>query len=63
MQELMIMTILLHRHYEFRLEPGFVVEPDPLITQRPKHGMKVVIRPRRGKSLLRPVHVERVREL
>ncbi len=47
-QELMIMMILFHRHYQFHLQPGFVVEPDPLITLRPKHGMKLVISPRRS---------------
>ena len=46
LQELMIMTILFHRSYQFRLEPGFVVEPDPLITLRPKHGMRLLVRPR-----------------
>ena len=47
MQELMIMTILLHRHYRFRLEPGFSVKPDPLITLRPKDGMRVIVGLRR----------------
>jgi cytochrome P450 len=41
LQELMIMTILFHREFRFRLEDGFAVEPDPLITLRPKHGMKM----------------------
>jgi len=50
MQELMIMTILLHRQYQFRMEPGFVVEPDPLITLRPKHGMRLIMRSRNGKG-------------
>jgi cytochrome P450 len=45
-QELMIMTVLFHRHFEFRVAPNFVVEPDPLITLRPKHGMKLVLRER-----------------
>lgn len=47
LQELMIMTVVFHRHFQFRLQPGFAVEPDPLITLRPKHGMAMVIRPRR----------------
>jgi len=46
LQELMIMTVLFHRHFRFRLAPGFVVEPDPLITLRPKHGMKMMLRAR-----------------
>lgn len=41
LQELMIMTILFHRQFRFRVEDGFVVEPDPLITLRPKFGMKM----------------------
>jgi cytochrome P450 len=41
MQELMIMTILFLRRLRFRLQEGFRVEPDPLITLRPKFGMKM----------------------
>jgi cytochrome P450 len=41
LQELTIMTILFHRQFRFRVEDGFVVEPDPLITLRPKFGMKM----------------------
>jgi cytochrome P450 len=41
MQELMIMTILFLRRFRFRLQEGFAVEPDPLITLRPKFGMKM----------------------
>jgi len=47
MQELMLMTIIFYRHFRFRLEPGFVIEPDPLITLRPKHGMRLVVESRR----------------
>lgn len=47
LQELMIMTLVFYRHFQFRLQPGFTVEPDPLITLRPKHGMAMVVRPRR----------------
>ncbi|MCW1922807.1 cytochrome P450 [Luteolibacter arcticus] len=43
LQELMIMTILFHRHNSFRVEDGFKVEADPLITLRPKHGMRMVV--------------------
>lgn len=42
-QELMIMTILFHRRFRFKLESGFKVEPDPLITLRPKFGMRMLI--------------------
>jgi hypothetical protein len=37
------MTVLFHRHFQFRVQPGFTVEPDPLITLRPKHGMKMTL--------------------
>lgn len=46
LQELMLMTILFYRHFHFRLAQGFKVEPDPLITLRPKYGMQMVIEPR-----------------
>ena len=46
-QELMIMTILFARAYQFRVDPGFKVEADPLITLRPKSGMRMMLRPRR----------------
>lgn len=42
MQELMIMTAVFYRRFTFRVEPGFIVEPDALITLRPKHGMRLV---------------------
>jgi cytochrome P450 len=43
LQELVIMTAIFHRHLKFRPVPGFPVEPDPLITLRPKHGMRLRI--------------------
>lgn len=48
MQELLIITAIFHRHFTFRLEPGFRVEPDPLVTLRPKHGMRMRVHPRRS---------------
>jgi cytochrome P450 len=42
-QELMIMTILFHKRFRFKLEPHFKVELDPLITLRPKHGMRMLV--------------------
>lgn len=51
LQELMILTILFHRHYRFRTEPGFKVEADPLITLRPKHGMRMVLERRRARDV------------
>lgn len=46
LQELMIITLIFYRRFRFELEPGFTVEPDPLITLRPKHGMRMILRPR-----------------
>ena len=43
LQELMIMTILLHRHFRFRVEEGHKVEAEFLITLRPKHGMRMAV--------------------
>lgn len=37
--EMQIILICLYRKFRFRLKPGFVVEPEPLITLRPKYGM------------------------
>jgi cytochrome P450 len=50
MQELMIMTVIFYRHFRFRLEPGFKVEADPLITLRPKFGMRLIPETRRPLS-------------
>jgi len=47
LQELAIMTAIFHRHFTFQVEPGFRVEPDPLITLRPKHGMRMMVSQRR----------------
>ncbi len=37
--EMQIILINLYRKFRFSLKPGFVVEPEPLITLRPKYGM------------------------
>lgn len=50
LQELMIMTILFYRHFHFTVAPGFKVEPDPLITLRPKYGMKMQLQARASKN-------------
>ena len=39
LQELTIMTAVFYRQFRFQLAENFKVEPDPLITLRPKHGM------------------------
>ena len=46
LQELMIMVVLFYRHYRCSVAPGFVVAPDPLITLRPKYGMKMHVHAR-----------------
>ena len=46
LQELMIMTVLFFRNFRFTVRAGFKVEPDPLITLCPKHGMEMVLKPR-----------------
>ncbi len=43
LQELMIMTVLFYRHFRFRVVRDFKIEPDPLITLRPKHGLKMAL--------------------
>jgi cytochrome P450 len=43
MLEMQIILILLYRHFKFELQPGFVAEEDPLITLRPKNGMKMKV--------------------
>lgn len=37
--EMQIILIHLYRHYKFRLKENFVVEPEPMITLRPRYGM------------------------
>jgi cytochrome P450 len=47
MQELMIITILLHRAFRFQVEASFPIIPEPLITLRPKNGMRLHLQERR----------------
>ena len=44
--EMQIILILMYRRYKFRLQDGFKVEPEPLITLRPKYGMVMKIEKR-----------------
>lgn len=46
MQELMIMTILFHKQFRFALKENFQVQPDPLITLRPKYGLHMRLQSR-----------------
>ncbi len=41
--EMQIILIKLYRNYKFRLQENFVVEPEPLITLRPKYGMMMKV--------------------
>ena len=50
LQELMITTIVLLRRFRFSVEPGFHVEAEPLITLRPKNGMRMLLQ-RRASSV------------
>jgi cytochrome P450 len=59
LQELMIMTILLNRHFRFRVEEGHKVEAEFLITLRPKHGMRMVVSERTPQA---PASARAVRE-
>ena len=44
--EMQIILILMYRKYKFRLKEGFPVEPEPLITLRPKYGMVMKVEKR-----------------
>ena len=46
LQELIIMTVTMLKRLRFRPVEGFPVEPDALITLRPKHGMVLATTPR-----------------
>lgn len=59
LQELMIMTILFYRALTFRVADGFKVEPDPLITLRPKYGMEMTLR-RRSQGVCEPAPAVRI---
>ena len=41
-----LVTALLSRRYTFDLVPGFRVEPEATLTLRPRHGLRMVARPR-----------------
>lgn len=46
LMEMQLIFAMIGQKYKLTLEPGFVVEPDPLITLRPKFGMKMNLSPR-----------------
>ncbi len=39
MAEMQIILIVFYRRFRFKLKPGFVVKPEPLITLRPRNGV------------------------
>lgn len=48
MQEAAVVLATLARRYRLDLVPGHPVAPEPLVTLRPKHGMKMHVRRREG---------------
>ena len=42
MLEMEIILIVLYREFKFRVKEGFAVEPEPLVTLRPRHGMMMM---------------------
>jgi cytochrome P450 len=46
MLEMEVILITLYRKYRFKLKEDFPVEPEPLVTLRPKHGMMMYALPR-----------------
>ncbi|WP_052573799.1 cytochrome P450 [Haloferula sp. BvORR071] len=47
LQELVVMTVVFLKQLRFRPAPGFEVVPDPLITLRPKGGMRLKVEERK----------------
>ena len=39
MLEMQLILITLYHRFKFQLKPGFKVEPEPMVTLRPRHGM------------------------
>ena len=46
MQEALVLLATLAKRYRLELAPGHPVVPEPLVTLRPKHGMKMFVRRR-----------------
>ena len=47
MAEAMLILAAIAQRYRLRLKPGFAVEPQALITLRPRHGMRMILERRR----------------
>jgi cytochrome P450 len=43
MAEAMLILATLAQRYRLRLKPGFAVEPQALVTLRPRHGMRMIL--------------------
>ena len=41
MLEMQLILIVLYKRFRFKLQPGFKVEAEPIVTLRPKHGLMV----------------------
>ena len=48
--ESVLLLATLAQQWKFKLVPGHPVEPEPLITLRPKYGMKMIVEPRTPSS-------------
>ena len=47
LMELALVTAAVAQHFRFRLVPGHPVVPEPLVTLRPKHGIRMLVEARR----------------
>jgi cytochrome P450 len=46
MTEAMLILATVAQHYRLRVKPGFTVEPQGLITLRPRYGLKMLLEQR-----------------
>jgi cytochrome P450 len=46
MMEMVLALAMIARAFGFDLAPGARMEPRPMITLRPRHGVPVILRPR-----------------
>ncbi len=54
MMEMQLLLAMLIRRFDFELVEGHPVEPEPLITLKPKHGLLMRVLPRRRRSAGKP---------
>jgi hypothetical protein len=43
MLEMQLIIIILFRRFRFKLQPGFKVDGEPMVTLRPQHGMMMKV--------------------